>query len=231
MAMAAAGRLDEAAERAAEVYRDADMIFICVGTPTGKNGETDMSYVWSAADDIGNMIKKLGPGQTAKVVVVKSTVPVGTTFMVRDRIREKVGPEIPFEVADNPEFLKEGAAVDDFMRPDRIIVGADDEQAVFLMKALYSPFQRNHERLIVMDVRSAELTKYAANAMLAARISFMNEMTILCEAYGADIEDIRNLRMQYHLFINEQQWGRFNEIYTDDAVIDHIGFKVFLVAQ
>jgi UDPglucose 6-dehydrogenase len=129
-----------------------------------------------------------------KVVVDKSTVPVGTARAVKATIVEELGKrgvDTPFSVVSNPEFLKEGAAVEDFMRPDRIIVGCDDEQAVFYMRALYAPFQRNHDRLIVMDVCSAELTKYAANAMLATRISFMNELANLAEKLGADIEQVR----------------------------------------
>jgi UDPglucose 6-dehydrogenase len=130
-----------------------------------------------------------------KVVVNKSTVPVGTARRVRERIEQELArrdtPAVPFAVVSNPEFLKEGAAIEDFMRPDRIIVGSDDDQATLLMRALYSPFQRNHERMLVMDVSSAELTKYAANAMLATRISFMNELASLAERVGADIEWVR----------------------------------------
>jgi UDPglucose 6-dehydrogenase len=150
-----------------------------------------------------------------KVVVDKSTVPVGTADMVREAIAGELkarGVEVPYAVVSNPEFLKEGAAVEDFMRPDRIVVGADDEQAVFLMKALYSPFQRNHERLVVMDVRSAELTKYAANAMLATRISFMNELALLAEKVGADIELVRqgigsDPRIGYHFLYSGAGYG------------------------
>ncbi len=129
-----------------------------------------------------------------KVVVDKSTVPVGTGDKVRAAIAEELktrGVEVPYSVVSNPEFLKEGAAVEDFMRPDRIVVGAEDDQAIHLMRALYAPFQRNHERLLVVDIRSAELTKYAANAMLATRISFMNELALLAEKLGADIELVR----------------------------------------
>jgi UDPglucose 6-dehydrogenase len=149
------------------------------------------------------------------VVIDKSTVPVGTADRVREAIAEELrarGVEVPYAVVSNPEFLKEGAAVEDFMRPDRIIVGADDEQAIFLMKALYSPFQRNHERLVVMDVRSAELTKYAANAMLATRISFMNELALLAEQVGADIELVRqgigsDPRIGYHFLYSGAGYG------------------------
>jgi len=129
-----------------------------------------------------------------RVVVDKSTVPVGTADRVRAAIAEQLaarGLDLPFAVVSNPEFLKEGAAVEDFMRPDRIIVGADDERAIDLMRTLYAPFQRSRERLLIMDIRSAELTKYAANAMLATRISFMNELANLAELLGADIEQVR----------------------------------------
>ncbi|NMF97976.1 UDP-glucose/GDP-mannose dehydrogenase family protein [Aromatoleum toluolicum] len=164
------------------------IMFIAVGTPPDEDGSADLQYVVSAARDIGRRMTDY------KVVVDKSTVPVGTADRVRAAILEELanrGVSVPFAVASNPEFLKEGAAVEDFMRPDRIIVGADDEQAIFLMRALYAPFVRNHDRMLVMDVRSAELTKYAANAMLATRISFMNELANLAETVGADIESVR----------------------------------------
>ncbi len=173
-----------------EAYRDAQIIFICVGTPTGANGETDMRYVWSAADDIARVIKALGPGQDPKVVVVKSTVPVGTTHAVRDRIRKVVGA-LPFSVADNPEFLKEGAAINDFMKPDRVVVGVEDTRTGELMRELYDPFVRQGHPIYVMDVLSAEMVKYASNNFLATKISFINEMANLCEAYGANINRVR----------------------------------------
>lgn len=162
--------------------------FIAVGTPPDEDGSADLKYTLAAARNIGRLMTDY------KVVVDKSTVPVGTADLVKAAIAEELikrGFDTPYSVVSNPEFLKEGAAVEDFMRPDRIVVGADNEQAVFLMRALYSPFQRNHERLIVTDVRSAELIKYAANAMLATRISFMNEMANLAEKLGADIEMVR----------------------------------------
>ncbi len=162
--------------------------FIAVGTPPDEDGSADLKYVLAAARSIGRLMTDY------KVVVDKSTVPVGTGDMVKAAIAEELklrGIDIPYSVVSNPEFLKEGAAVEDFMRPDRIVVGADNDQAIFLMRALYAPFQRNHERLIVTDVRSAELTKYAANAMLATRISFMNELANLAEKLGADIEMVR----------------------------------------
>jgi UDPglucose 6-dehydrogenase len=162
--------------------------FIAVGTPPDEDGSADMKYVLAAARNIGRHMTDY------KVVVDKSTVPVGTADKVRAAIAEELsqrGVQVRYAVVSNPEFLKEGAAVDDFMRPDRIIVGADDEQAIYMMRALYSPFQRSKDKLVVMDVRSAELTKYAANAMLATRISFMNELALLAEKLGADIELVR----------------------------------------
>jgi UDPglucose 6-dehydrogenase len=164
------------------------MQFIAVGTPPDEDGSADMQYVLAAARSIGRYMTG------HKVVVNKSTVPVGTADKVTEVLRAQLaerGVEVPFSVVSNPEFLKEGAAVNDFMRPDRIIVGASDERAIMLMRELYAPFIRNHDRVIVMDVRSAELTKYAANAMLATRISFMNEMANLSDKLGADIEQVR----------------------------------------
>ena len=174
--------------------------FIAVGTPPDEDGSADMKYVLAAARNIGRLMTDY------KVVVDKSTVPVGTADLVRATVAEELqkrSAQVPFSVVSNPEFLKEGAAVEDFMRPDRIVVGAEEEQAILLMKALYAPFQRNRERLIVTDVKSAELTKYAANAMLATRISFMNELANLAEKLGADIEMVRqgigsDPRIGYH---------------------------------
>ena len=183
--------------------------FIAVGTPPDEDGSADLQYVLAAARNVGKHMTDY------KVVVDKSTVPVGTADKVREAIADELrlrGVEVPYAVVSNPEFLKEGAAVEDFMRPDRIVVGADDEQAIFLMRALYSPFQRNHERLVVMDVRSAELTKYAANAMLATRISFMNELALLAEQVGADIELVRqgigsDPRIGYHFLYSGAGYG------------------------
>jgi UDPglucose 6-dehydrogenase len=174
--------------------------FIAVGTPPGEDGSADLQYVLSAARDIATHM------QGYKVIIDKSTVPVGTADKVRKAVTEVLaqrGEQIDFDVVSNPEFLKEGAAVEDFMRPDRIIVGADSERAINYMRKLYRPFQRNHDRLIAMDIRSAELTKYAANAMLATRISFMNELANLAEVLGADIELVRrgigsDPRIGYH---------------------------------
>jgi UDPglucose 6-dehydrogenase len=163
--------------------------FIAVGTPPDEDGSADLQYVVAAARNIGRHMTDY------KLVVDKSTVPVGTADKVKSALTEELARRsaaIEFNVASNPEFLKEGAAVDDFMKPDRIVIGTDSEHATGLLRQLYAPFQRNHDRLTVMDVRSAELTKYAANAMLATRISFMNELAVLAEKLGADIEQVRH---------------------------------------
>jgi len=186
----AAGRLKYTTD-AMEAHKDADMVFICVGTPYDERGHTNLSYVMQAAEDVADVLKQLGPNQKPKVVVVKSTVPVGTTHAVRDRIRERAGPDIPFEVADNPEFLKEGAAIEDFMKPDRVVCGVDKPEVGERLKDLYDPFVRNGHPVYIMDVRSAEMVKYASNAMLACKISFVNELANLCEAYGANINRVR----------------------------------------
>ena len=162
--------------------------FIGVGTPPDEDGSADLQHVLAAARNIGRHMTDY------KVVIDKSTVPVGTADKVKAAIASELtqrGVNLDFAVVSNPEFLKEGAAVDDFMRPDRVIIGADDERAVWLMRALYAPFVRNRDRMLLMDVRSAEFTKYAANAMLATRISFMNELALLAERVGADIELVR----------------------------------------
>ncbi len=183
----AAGRL-RFTTNVAEGVAHAQVQFIGVGTPPDEDGSADVRHVVAAARSIGRLM------EDSKIVVDKSTVPVGTADGVRAAIADELqkrGKSIHFTVVSNPEFLKEGAAVEDFMRPDRIVIGSDDEEGLRAMRALYAPFQRNHDRLIVMDVRSAELTKYAANAMLATRISFMNEIANLAERIGADIEDVR----------------------------------------
>ena len=162
--------------------------FIAVGTPSDQDGSADMRYVIAAARNIGRTMSEY------RVVVNKSTVPVGTSERVRAAIAEELksrGLDLPFSVVSNPEFLKEGAAVADFMRPDRIVVGSSDERATQIMRQIYAPILRNHDRILVMDPRSAELTKYAANAMLATRISFMNELANLSEKLGANIESVR----------------------------------------
>jgi UDPglucose 6-dehydrogenase len=185
---AAAGRLAFTTDVARAVAHGT-LQFIAVGTPPDEDGSADLQYVLAAARNIGRLMTDY------KLVIDKSTVPVGTADKVKDAIQQELdarGANIAFSVASNPEFLKEGAAVEDFMKPDRIVVGVEDQRAVDLLRAVYAPFQRNHDRLVVMDVRSAELTKYAANAMLATRISFMNELALLAEAMGADIEQVRH---------------------------------------
>jgi UDPglucose 6-dehydrogenase len=166
----------------------ASVQFIAVGTPPDEDGSADMQYVLQAARNIGRRMTQW------TLVVDKSTVPVGTADRVHAEIAGELaarGVDLPYAVASNPEFLKEGAAIDDFMKPDRVVIGADNERAIAILRNIYAPFQRNRERLLVMDVRSAELTKYAANAMLATRISFMNELANLAEKLGADIESVR----------------------------------------
>ena len=171
-----------------EAVEFGDVQFIAVGTPPDEDGSADLQYVLAAARSIGKYMTHY------KVIVDKSTVPVGTADKVKAVIAEELASreaDIAYSVVSNPEFLKEGAAVEDFMRPDRIVIGAEDDASKDIMRTLYAPFQRKHERLVIMDVRSAELTKYAANAMLATRISFMNELANLAEILGADIESVR----------------------------------------
>ena len=176
------GRLDFTTSTA-DAVRDVDVAFIAVGTPPGETGEADLSHVLAAAEEIGRHIGRY------TVVVNKSTVPVGSA----DRVAEVVGrvAKAPFDVVSNPEFLKEGAAIDDFMRPDRIVVGVASEKARAVMAELYAPFVRTEQPILFMDPRSAELTKYAANSMLATRISFMNDIAALCERLGADVDHVR----------------------------------------
>ncbi len=184
---ARAGRLHFTADAAVAVAHGT-IVFIAVGTPAAEDGSADLAHVLQAASTIGRHMLDY------KVVVDKSTVPVGTADAVRAAVAGELRQRaalVPFAVVSNPEFLKEGDAIEDFMRPDRIIVGTDDDQALLLMRALYAPFLRNRDRMVTMDVRSAELTKYVANAMLATRISFMNEMAALAEQLGADIEQVR----------------------------------------
>jgi UDPglucose 6-dehydrogenase len=177
-----AGRLEFSTDVAASVAHG-ELQLIAVNTPPGEDGSADLKHVLAAAQAIGRHMKSW------KLIATKSTVPVGTADKIRETVKKHSSVE--FSVVSNPEFLKEGAAVEDFMRPDRVIIGAEDARAVALLRQLYAPFQRNRERVIVMSVRSAELTKYAANAMLATRISFMNELANLAEALGADIEEVR----------------------------------------
>jgi len=184
----AAGRLEFTTDVARSVAHGT-IQFIAVGTPPDEDGSADLQYVIAAARNIGRLMTDY------KVVVDKSTVPVGTADKVKAAITDELAKrgmtDLKFAVCSNPEFLKEGAAVQDFARPDRVVIGADDEQAILLMRALYQPFIRNRDRMLVMDIRSAEFTKYAANAMLATRISFMNELSRLAERVGADIEAVR----------------------------------------
>ncbi len=183
--------------------------FIAVGTPPDEDGSADLQHVLAAAKNIGSRMTE------DKILVNKSTVPVGTANRVNAVIAEELKKrdiKFKYSVVSNPEFLKEGAAVDDFMRPDRIVVGGDDAHAIQQMRQLYAPFNRNHDRIIVMDVKSAELTKYAANAMLATRISFMNELANVAEKLGADIEMVRlgigsDTRIGYHFLYSGCGYG------------------------
>ena len=171
-----------------EAISDAEIVFIAVGTPMGDDGSADLQYVLAVAKSIGEtMVKEL-------VVVDKSTVPVGTADQVKATIQKELNlrnSDLQFDVVSNPEFLKEGAAINDFMKPDRVVIGADSEATFNKMRELYSPFFRSHDRFITMDIRSAEMTKYAANAMLATKISFMNEIANICEKVGADANQVR----------------------------------------
>ena len=183
----ASGRL-QFSTNLGEAIKDSKVAFIAVGTPPGEDGSADLKYVLAVADEIGRTMTDY------IVVATKSTVPVTTGEKVRAAIKaalEKRGSDLPFAVASNPEFLKEGAAVDDFMKPDRIVIGVDDERAEEIMKRLYKPFQLNGDRIIYMDIPSAEMTKYAANAMLATKISFMNDIANLCELVGANANMVR----------------------------------------
>jgi len=168
--------------------QDTAIIFIAVGTPMGQDGSADLQYVLSVAKEIGTYI-------THDIVVVdKSTVPVGTADKVKETIQKELDKrqvDLKFHMISNPEFLKEGAAIEDFMKPDRVVIGAENEEGFSVMKQLYSPFFRTHDRFITMDIRSAEMTKYAANAMLATKISFMNEIANICEKVGADVNNVR----------------------------------------
>jgi UDPglucose 6-dehydrogenase len=182
------GRL-EFTSSIARAVEHAEILFIAVGTPPQEDGSADLSHVLAVAAAVGEQMEK------PLLVVVKSTVPVGTCEKVQNTISEKLlerGIEVKFSVASNPEFLKEGAAIADFMKPDRIVIGVENDKAEALLRELYTPFNRNHEKLFCMDVRSSELTKYAANAMLATKISLMNELSNIAKHVGADIEQVRN---------------------------------------
>ncbi|MBB5357434.1 UDPglucose 6-dehydrogenase [Rhodanobacter sp. ANJX3] len=204
----ASGQLDFTTE-AASAIAHGDIIFIAVGTPPDEDGSADLSYVLEVARSIGSHLNRYA------VVVNKSTVPVGTADRVRIAVRAELATRdanVEFDVVSNPEFLKEGAAVEDCLRPDRIIVGASSERAVAVLRKLYAPFNRNHDRMVVMDERSAELTKYAANAMLATKISFMNEIANIAERVGADVELVRqgigsDPRIGYHFIYPGAGYG------------------------
>jgi len=204
----ASGQLDFTTE-AAPAIAHAEIIFIAVGTPPDEDGSADLKYVLEVAKTVGSHLHRYA------VIVNKSTVPVGTADRVRAAVAaelERRGDDVPFDVVSNPEFLKEGAAVEDCLRPDRIIVGASSERAVALLRKLYAPFNRNHDRMVVMDERSAELTKYAANAMLATKISFMNEIANIAERVGADVELVRqgigsDPRIGYHFIYPGSGYG------------------------
>ena len=171
-----------------EAMRDVDAVFIAVGTPPDEDGSADLKYVLGVAEEVGEIMEDY------TVVVTKSTVPVGTNYKVRDTIRkvlERRGVDIPFDVASNPEFLKEGDAVNDFISPDRVVIGVESERAKRVMERLYHVFALNNTPILFMDIFSAEMTKYAANSMLATRISFMNDIANLCEIVGADVEAVK----------------------------------------
>ena len=171
------------------ILNDMEVIFIAVGTPSDDTGTADLSYVMTVADTIADHMNK------PMLIVTKSTVPVGTSYRIQERVRERLNArglqDLIFDVASNPEFLKEGAAVNDFMSPDRVVVGVESERAKELMTRLYRPFLLNNFRVIFMDILSSEMTKYASNAMLATRISFMNDVANLCERVGADVNMVR----------------------------------------
>lgn len=171
-----------------EALSDSNIIFIAVGTPMNEDGSVDLSYIHQVALEIGQTISK------DSIIVIKSTVPVGTAFEVKEIIDKEIskrGLDLNVEIASNPEFLKEGAAIEDCMHPDRVIIGAEEDEVFNALKELYAPFIVNHDRFVLMDVKSAEMTKYAANAMLATKISFMNEIANICEVTGANVKDVR----------------------------------------
>ena len=184
----AAGRLFFSTD-AQRAYAHADVIFICVGTPSDALGKADLKFVKSAAEAIATAINSLGRNQRPKTVIVKSTVPVGTTFMIRDLIASRT--DAPFNIANNPEFLKEGDAISDFNKPDRVVCGVESPEVGEMMKDLYDPFVRQGNPIFIMDVLSSEMVKYASNAMLATKISFINEIASLCDAYGANVSRVR----------------------------------------
>ncbi|MFT3758284.1 UDP-glucose dehydrogenase family protein [Thauera sp.] len=212
----------------------AQIQFIAVGTPPDEDGSADLQYVLAVAESVARHM------QAYKVIVNKSTVPVGTADKVRERVSAVLaerGADLPFDVVSNPEFLKEGAAVGDFLKPDRIIIGSEADKARALMRELYEPFNRNHERTVFMDVRSAELTKYAANAMLATKISFMNELANMAEILGADIEEVRkgigsDPRIGYHFIYPGCGYGGScfpKDVQALGRTADQIGYEAPLL--
>ena len=170
-----------------KTFQESEILFLCLPTPPGANGQADLSFVLNVAGELGDLFNKY-PGY--RVIVNKSTVPVGTADRVREKISVKTDEK--FDVVSNPEFLREGAAVEDFMKPERVVVGTRSQRAADLMRELYEPFVRSGNPIIVMDERSSELTKYAANAMLATKITFMNEIANICERVGADVDNVRS---------------------------------------
>ena len=183
-----------------EALDDTNIIFIAVGTPMADDGSANLDYIFSAASDIANNITK------DSLVVIKSTVPIGTGFRVKehiDNILKEKGSDVKIQIASNPEFLKEGKAIEDCLSPDRIVIGAESDEVFDMLKELYYPFVINHDRFVLMDVKSSEMTKYVANAMLATKISFMNEIANICEVTGADVQKVRlgigsDKRIGYH---------------------------------
>lgn len=229
----AAGRLTFTTD-AAEGVKHGEVQFIAVGTPPDEDGSADLKYVLAVASTIAQHMDR------HQIIIDKSTVPVGTGDKVKAKIAEVLaarGSDLSFDVVSNPEFLKEGSAVADCMKPDRIVIGTDSQQAEETMRELYAPFNRNHEKMIVMDVRSAELTKYAANCMLATKISFMNEMANLAEQLGADIEAVRHgigsdARIGYHFIYPGVGYGGScfpKDVQALIRTADHIGFDAKLL--
>ncbi len=209
--------------------------FIAVGTPPDEDGSADLQYVVAVAKSIGEHM------DSYRIIVNKSTVPVGTADKVRSTVENTLsilGKNIEFDVVSNPEFLKEGAAIDDFMKPDRVVIGTDNPRTTELLRALYAPFNRNHERLVVMDIRSAELTKYAANAMLATKISFMNELANLAERLGADIAQVRlgigsDPRIGYHFIYPGCGYGGScfpKDVQALERTAQQVGYKAELLS-
>ncbi len=209
--------------------------FIAVGTPPDEDGSADLQYVLAVANSIGEHMDEY------RVIIDKSTVPVGTADKVRDKVNAVLkarGVDVEFDVVSNPEFLKEGAAIDDFMKPDRIVIGTDNPRTTELLRALYAPFNRSHDRMVAMDIRSAELTKYAANAMLATKISFMNELSNLAERLGADIEQVRvgigsDPRIGYHFIYPGCGYGGScfpKDVQALERTADEIGYHAELLS-